>query len=219
MRWPPQLIAASANVVQAAQKVDLKTLFAPVCEHYSVPLTNGKGSWDINSRRRMLQRFRVHHEAGRRVVLGYCGDHDPAGLLISGVIKSNLLDCTRVQDVDWDPEPVEVIRFGLDKPQIDALGLTWIDNLITSSGKNLADPEHPDHRKPYVQNYIKDFGERKVEANALAAKPEDARRIVEDFINRFVPSNWPQDHQERLEPRREEAKKAFAAVMAAKGGN
>ena len=139
-------------------------------------------------------------------------------MLISDVIKSNLLECARVQDVDWDPEPVEVIRFGLDKAQIDALGLTWIDNLITGSGKNLADPKHPDHKKPYVQNYLRVFGEQKVEANALAAKPEDARRMIEDFINRFVPTNWLRDHQERLEPFREETKKAFAAVMADKGG-
>ena len=47
------------------EKVDLKILFGPVCERYSVPLTNSKGSTDINSRRRMLQRFRMHHQAGR----------------------------------------------------------------------------------------------------------------------------------------------------------
>ena len=62
------------------EKVDLKVLFSPVCERYGVPLSNGKGSVDVNLRRRLLQRFRDQHEAGRHCVLLYCGDHDPAGL-------------------------------------------------------------------------------------------------------------------------------------------
>jgi hypothetical protein len=138
------------------EKADLKTLFDPVCVRYGVILTNGKGSSDINLRRRMLQRFRDQHAAGKRLALLYCGDHDPAGLRISDVLKTNLLDCADIRDVDWNPEPIEVIRFGLDAHQIDDLGLPWIEGLITGSGRNLADPRHPDFRLDYVQNYIAD---------------------------------------------------------------
>ncbi len=109
----------------------------------------------------------THHEAGRKCVLLYVGDHDPAGLLMSDVIKSNLMDCANVKGVDFDPSPIRVERIGLTREQIDDLGLPWIENLETGSGKDLGDPGHPDHRKPYVQNYIASQGRRKVEANAL----------------------------------------------------
>ena len=133
----------------------------------------------------MLQRFRAQHPAGRKLVLLYCGDHDPAGLRISDVIKQNLMDCARVQDVGFDPTPIEVVRFGLNRDQIARLGLTWIDNLITGSGKDLADPRHPDHNKPYVQDYIATHGLRKVEANALARDPAAAAAMVEAAINQY----------------------------------
>ncbi|TIQ13988.1 MAG: terminase, partial [Mesorhizobium sp.] len=88
-------------------------------------------------------RFKTHHEAGRKCVLLYVGDHDPAGLLISDVIKSNLMDCANVKGVDFDPSPIRVERIGLTREQIDDLGLPWIENLETGSGKDLGDPGHP----------------------------------------------------------------------------
>ena len=50
------------------------------------------------------------------------------------------------------------IRFGLNADFIDRHGLTWIDNLETSSGQQLDDPDHDDHDKEYVQDYIARFG-------------------------------------------------------------
>ena len=136
-------------------------------------------------------------------MLLYCGDLDPPGLRIASVIKQNLLDCAKIQDVCWDPSPIEVVRFGLDTGQIARLSLPWIDNLITGSGKDLADPRHPDHNKPYVQDYLATHGRRKVEANALAAHPADAASIVEAAINQFVPAYWPEAHAARLAPHRQ----------------
>ncbi|NKK92085.1 hypothetical protein GFL95_12725 [Rhizobium leguminosarum bv. viciae] len=196
------------------EKVDLKVLFRPVCRRYRVPLTNGKGSNDINSRRRMLQRYRAHAECGRNLVLLYAGDHDPAGLDIARVIKSNLMECANIRDVGFDPTPIEVARVGLTVEQIDALDLPWIDNLETGSGKNLADPRHPDHRKPYVQDYIATHGPRKVEANALARNPAAAQDLIESAINGYIPPNWPTFHFERLVPHQEAAREAFAALIA-----
>ncbi|TIT17322.1 MAG: hypothetical protein E5W70_32265, partial [Mesorhizobium sp.] len=74
------------------------------------------------------------------------------------------MDCANVKGVDFDPSPIRVERIGLTREQIGDLGLPWIENLETGSGKDLGDPGHPDHRKPYVQNYIASQGRRKVEA-------------------------------------------------------
>ena len=49
------------------EKIDLKILFAPVCKRYGVVLVNGKGSADVNLRRRMLQRFKVQEEGRSRL--------------------------------------------------------------------------------------------------------------------------------------------------------
>lgn len=200
------------------EKIDLKVLFNPVCRRYRVALTNGKGSNDINSRRRMLQRYRAHAEAGRDLVLLYFGDHDPAGLDIARVIKSNLMECADIRDVDFDPTPIKVVRVGLTVEQIDVLNLPWIDNLKTASDKNLADPRHPDHAKSYVQDYIASHGPRKVEANALARNPAAAQELIERAINQYIPHDWPTLHVERLEPHREAAREAFAALIARNAG-
>lgn len=201
------------------EKVDLKVLFSRICLRYHVPLTNGKGSSDINSRRRMLQRYRAHAEAGRDLVLLYFGDHDPAGLDIARVIKSNLMECANIRDVNFDPSPIRTVRVGLTVQQIEALDLPWINNLETGSGKNLADPRHADHRKPYVQEYIATHGPRKVEANALARDPTAAQKLIEGAINRYIPQNWPRFHAERLGPHREAAREAFATLIARTDGS
>ena len=65
-----------------------------------------------------------------------------------------------------------ITRFGLNADFIDANDLTWIDNLETSSGGQLDDPDHNDHNKDYVQDYIAEFGVRKCEANALVVEPD-----------------------------------------------
>ena len=66
-------------VEMLVEKIDLKSLFTEVCAEYFVPVTNGVGWTDINSRVQMLRRFREHRRGGRRCVLLYCGDFDPAG--------------------------------------------------------------------------------------------------------------------------------------------
>jgi hypothetical protein len=50
-------------IESAVEKLDLRNLFAPVCEELHVPLTNFKGWADINSRAAMMRRFKLH-EAG-----------------------------------------------------------------------------------------------------------------------------------------------------------
>jgi hypothetical protein len=148
----------------ATEKIDLKSLFSRECRQFHIPITNISGWNDINSRAAMMRRFAYWEAKGKQCVLLYCGDHDPGGLQISGFLRSNFDDLTGA--VGWSPEHLIIERFGLDYDFIVAQGLTWIENLETGSGKfPLDDPRHPDHRKPYVQSYLRQFGARKCEAN------------------------------------------------------
>jgi hypothetical protein len=89
-------------------------------------------------------------------------------------------------------------RFGLNDDFIEAQGLTWIDNQETGSGGRLDDPRHPDHSKPYVQNYLRRFGVRKVEANALVIRPAAGRTLCRQAIERYLPPDAERRYQERL---------------------
>ncbi len=172
-------------VEMAVEKVDLRSLFEPICRHFRVPIFNASGWADINSRAAMMERFKEQEDEGKKCVLLYCGDHDPGGLNISGFLHKNLDDLSDA--VDWSPDDLTVERFGLDYDFIEAQGLTWIDNLETAGGKYpLDDPRHPDHQKPYVQDYLAQFGARKVEANALVVRPEAGRELCRNAILRHV---------------------------------
>ena len=166
------------------EKVDLKSLFKPVCDEFYIPISNVKGWADIHSRADIMQRFKEHDESGKRIVLLYCGDFDPGGMNISDSLMSNFKDISRA--VDWSPVNLEIIRFGLNYHFIINNDLSWVNNLETSSGKRLDDPKHKDHYKPYVQNYIQKYGARKVEANALVTRITQGRQLMRDTINRFI---------------------------------
>jgi hypothetical protein len=169
----------------AVEKGDLRNLFAPVCERFRIPITNMKGWSDLNCRVKMMKRFAEHEAEGRRCVLLVCGDHDPGGLQITG----------------------------FNRDFIDRNGLMWIDNLITSSGENLADPRHRDHAKSYVQEYLREHGARKVEANALMARPADARQLCLDAILEYLPADAPDRYLEKLEEHREQLREHIAGLI------
>jgi hypothetical protein len=180
----------------AVEKGDLKRLFEPVCRDFGIAITNVGGWADLNSRAAMMRRFRDHERAGRRPVLLYCGDHDPGGLHISGFLRSNLEDLAGA--VGWRPDNLIIDRFGLNADFIEANGLLWIDNLETSGGGRLDDPRHRDHRKPYVQDYLREFGARKVEANALVVRPREGRELCRQAILKYVPASAPAAYQAKL---------------------
>jgi len=52
---------------------------------------------------------------------------------------------------------------------------------LTKNGK-----PHKNFKMPYLQEYIRNFGIRKCEANAIVPMPEEARELVEDTIIEFV---------------------------------
>jgi hypothetical protein len=193
------------------EKIDLKTLFSPVCRQFYVPIANCRGWSDLNSRADMMRRFAEHQAEGRQCVLLYCGDHDPVGLTISDTLRSNMRDLAAA--VGWTPDNLIIDRFGLNYDFIETQGLTWIDGLETGSGRRLDDPKHPDHGKPYVQDYLRAFGARKVEANALVVRPAAARELCRDAILRYLSPDAPEHYRDALKLPREELRIAIISAL------
>lgn len=172
------------------EKIDLKTLFAPVCKKFKIPIANAKGWSSILQRAEYARRFKEAENAGLKCVLLYCGDHDPDGLRISDTIRKNLYD---LQNISWndgeegyDPGNLTIERFGLNYDFIIANHYTWIDNLITGSGMNLASTAHKNNKLPYVKQYLNDIGERKCEANAIVTTPDKAKELITNEIERWL---------------------------------
>lgn len=193
------------------EKIDLKTLFEPVCKKYKIPIATSKGWSSMLQRAVYSRRFKEAEEQGLKPLLLYCGDHDPDGLRISDFIKKNLED---LKDIEWedsltgyDPQDLIIIRFGLDADFIEKHKITWINNLITGSGKDLGSPNHKNHSMSYVQEYIGKFGVRKCEANAIVPMPKIARKLVEDTIKEYLGKDAEQRFLDKRQAVRDEVQK------------
>lgn len=177
-------------IQMVVEKIDLKTLFEPVCKKFHIPIATTKGWGSILQRAEYGRRFKEAEENGKQCILLTCGDHDPDGLRISEGIRKNLEDLADSHWMDgtegYDPSDLIIHRFGLNYNFIIENNLTWIDNLMTGSGKSLADPKHKNHNYPYVQEYLKTVGVRKCEANALVVRPEQAAKLCRDAIEAFL---------------------------------
>lgn len=200
-------------VEMIVEKKDLVQIFRSTADRYNVRITNGKGDTDIHTRLAMLKRFRDHTYAGRRCVLLAIGDHDPKGLHIVEGLHRTFMSCGNIKGLDWEDPAFEVINIGLTEHQINDLGLMKIDNLETGGGRDLSDPRHPDHYKPYVQDYLARFGVWKCEANALVGNPSEARALLEDAINQFIPPEHPDDIEAKNEPGKEAVREEIARLV------
>ena len=207
----------------ATEKLDLRNLFEPVCRELHVPITNFKGWSDLNARAAMMRRFAYWHARGKKCVLLLCGDHDPGGLHITEKMRKNLEDLAGAMrknyGIDWRAVDANLVitRFGLNADFIDDNGLTWIDNLETSSGGRLDDPNHNDHEKDYVQNYISEHGVRKCEANALVVVPVIGRQLCRDAILEHVSLPAVKRYERRLKRLRKQLKDALQARFTEQG--
>lgn len=164
------------------EKVGLLGLFEDPAGKYSIPITPGKGRPDIHSRVALLQRCAKHEE---NVVLMF-GDHDVAGLSMTAGLEKVLRDVFRSSGLKKWPN-LTFRRIGLNPDTIERLGLTWIDNLETGSGKDLSDPSHKQHRDANVQDYLARFGARKCEADAISTHPEEVEAIIDEAVAELVP--------------------------------
>lgn len=160
------------------EKVDLKTLFLPVCQRYHVPIATTKGWSSVQQRIEIIERFKKAEQRGQVPVLLYCGDLDPYGIAISNTLKKHLDELYFA--TGWTTYNLCIRRFGLNADFVDKQGITWIPNLISGSGKQ------PDMSNPTIQSYVSKYGHRKVEANALVVMPTVARTLCKDAIEKYT---------------------------------
>ena len=216
---------ADVYVEVAVEKIDLKTLFAPICAEHHVLITNLAGWSDINARAAMMLKFKEMEAQGKTCVLLYFGDFDPGGLRISDFFRENLAELSKA--VGWAPDNLHIERAGLNHDFIQEQGLTWIENLRTGGGEfGLDDPRHPDHAKPYVQEYLKRYcakdesGKwqgRKVEANALVVRPDAGRQLCCDALARYIDAGALALYEAEIAERRKELGLKIEALLRAKG--
>jgi hypothetical protein len=180
------------------EKIDLVTMFSPICEEYHIPIVNAGGWYDIMERAIAARRMQNAEQQGLKPIILYFGDFDPFGLAISDFLIKNFWEIAR--GTRWTPENLKVDRFGLNFAFIEAQGLTWIDNLESGSGKDMS---MMDNR--IVQDYIANYGVRKCEANAVmraSARPT-AIQLCRDTIEKYL----GKDALERFKQKREEIRK------------
>ena len=197
------------------EKIDLKSLFRPVCAMYHIPVATSKGWSSMLQRAEYARRFKEAEENGLECVLLYCGDHDPDGLRISKSIYDNLDQLKNITWADgttgYDPSNLIIDRFGLNYDLIEELNLTWIDNLITGSGKNLASPYHKNFHLEYVQTYLEKVGERKCEANAIVKEPDIGRALCNAAIEKYL----GKDSRARFQAKSAAIKSEFRSLRSA----
>ncbi len=195
------------------EKIDLVTLFYPICSQYHIPIANSKGWSSMLQRAEYAKRFREAELDGKKCVLLYCGDHDPDGLRISEFIRKNLDDLKNIKwsfgSAGYNPVNLEINRFGLNDDFIEEHNLTWINNLITGSGSNLASPSHKNYNMEYVQKYLSIFGENKCEANAIVTMPKEAKALVESAITNYLGT----DALERFEKKHQLIRDEFETFL------
>ncbi len=169
------------------EKIDVLNLFKPICEKYHIPMANGKGWSDKNSRWQLSQRYKYWESRGKKCILLYIRDFDPVGLLIGSKMKKNIADLINCIDLKgrtgWNPENLIVDPFLLSYEFIQENNLLWIENLISGSGKP------PNKKLQYIKDYIAKYGERKVEANALIVVEEESRELFESTILNYLGDN------------------------------
>jgi hypothetical protein len=216
--WPESFWQEQDYYLQmVVEKSTLKGLFSEDCAKFFVPLATASGWSDINMRADMMRRFSYWEVKGKRPVLLYCGDHDPGGLNISNFLRSNMGELSRA--VGWSPDSLIIDRFGLNYDFIQRHRLTWIDNLITGcksgpmKGVCLSNPDHNDHRKEYVQSYIRQFDVRKVEGEALVKAPKAARKLCRGAILKYVSEESLADYYERLRKPRNQVREEVLRLL------
>jgi hypothetical protein len=199
-------------VQMGVEKSNIKSLFTKVCAEFCVPIANLGGWADLNVRAGFMRRFAEKEAEGKRCVLLPFTDLDPGGLNISNFLRANLEELAHA--VGWSPRNLIIERFGLNCDFVERHRLPWIENLATSKGEYpLDNPRHPDHFKDYVQNYLRQYGARKVEADALVTVPELGRDLCRQAILKYVPANAPRRYRAKLKPIRAEMRRELDRLL------
>ena len=188
------------------EKVDLKSLFKGICNKHKIPMANLHGWGSLEQKAVMAENFRRAEEEGKEPVLLVCCDFDPPGLCISEVLEDWFEKYSTF--TGWNPINLKVERIGLAYNFIQDNHLTWVDNLLTASGKDMANPNHEFYKKNiyHIREYIAKYGVRKCEANALVIVPELGRKMLQDFIDKWLGEDSYKDYLSALETGQSRAK-------------
>ena len=183
----------SFYVEVAVEKAGLKSLFEVVGKEFKTMVSNFRGDTDYLSRARMLLRFKAAVASGLTPVLCYCGDFDPKGVMIGEGLRRNLekLNGTRFRDgtvVEFDMDDLIIDHFGLSFDYIrnELPQSVWTPNLITSGGKDLADPKHKHFTQYRVAEWLEKVGNRKCEANAIVVRPDAGRELLRSTLAKYI---------------------------------
>ena len=190
-------------LMMCVEKGDIRNLFKPVCDEYHVPIVNSKGWYPILLRAHIATLSRKAEKTNLKPVLLLFYDHDIAGLKITNTFTKGLNDISEA--TGWKPWNLEIYRFGLNADDVEKYGLTWIENLKTSSGRD------PDWNRKDVKEYVRKFGVRKCESNALFKNDETleaGETICRDAIERY----YGEDALERFKEKEKLAKENLGAI-------
>lgn len=190
-------------LMMCVEKIDIFNLFRPICKEYNVPIVNSKGWYPIMLRYYIAQLSIEAEKQGLQPVLLLFYDHDLIGIKITQKFRKGLRDLKGA--TKWDPSTLIIDRFGLNKEDIEKHGLTWIQNLKSSSGKN------PDWNRKDVREYVQKYGRRKCEANALI-RNEETIEIGERMCRRAIEKYYGEDALERFEKKKEASKEKLKEV-------
>ena len=186
------------------EKVDLKSLFRNICKQYRIPMGNLHGFGSLEQKAVMARNFQLAEEAGNQPVLLACGDFDPPGILISELLKGDFEELSTF--TGWNPANLEVERIGLGYNFIQDNHLIWVEDLKSAKGKDMSKPTHPSYKTYRVAEYIEKYGIRKCEANAIVVVPELGRKMLQDFIDKWLGEDAYKDYLSALETERSRAK-------------
>ena len=157
--------AAAQPGTHPGEKVDLKSLFAGICNHFCIPIGNARGWADINARAAIMRRFKEAERRGQQPVLLYCGDHDPSGVLIPQTIERRLEEFCK----SFRSAPPIIERVALTKQQIEEYDL----------------PTRPTKRNG--NTHAHSFEGNSVELDALPAHV--LRDLVQETIEQHISSS------------------------------
>lgn len=200
------------------EKKDVVPLLTRIVEPFYIPVSNASGWSDNNQRGEMALRFKEHEAKGLTPVILYCGDLDPKGEQMSNFLRANF-DKLKKQ-TGWKTENLIIDRFALNIDFITKHSLTWIDNLETGSKPKAGEtklpldhPDHPDHKQPYVQEYLARYGARKCECNALVTVPEATEELVLRTIEKYIKLDSGDNYRAKLKVERDKVREALPDAL------
>ena len=190
-------------LMMCVEKGDIRNLFKPICDEYHIPVISSKGWYPILLRAHIATLSRKAEKRGLKPVLLTFYDHDIAGLKITDTFLKGLSDVSG--GTGWEPWGLEIYRFGLNADDVEKHGLSWIENLKTSSGRD------PNWNRKDVKAYVRRFGRRKCESNALF-KNDKTLEAGETICREAIEKYYGKDALERFKEKEKRAKETLGAV-------